>query len=58
MNHSVVIRDFKGDYALDEFNYFIVLYVPSRPWFFSRNAAEISTHIFKVYYYFIYFILM
>ena len=46
MNHSVVIRDFKGDDALDEFSYFIMLYIPSHPRFFNRNAAEISTHIF------------
>ena len=33
MNHFVVIRDFKGDDALDEFSYFIVHYIPSRPRF-------------------------
>ena len=33
MNHSVVVRDFKGNDALDEFSYFIVFYIASCPRF-------------------------
>ena len=40
MNHSVVIRDFKGDDALDEFSYFIVFYIPSRPQFLTEMLQE------------------
>ena len=31
---------FKGDDALDEFSYFIVLYIPSRPWFLAKMLPK------------------
>ena len=40
MNHSVVIRDFKGDDALDEFSYFIVPYIPSHPRFLEEMLPK------------------
>ena len=40
MNHSVVIRDFKGDDALDEFSYFIVLYILSHPRFLAQMLPK------------------
>ena len=56
MNHSVVVRDLKG--IMPWMSLLILLcfmFYHARD--FSRNAAQIATHIYKVYYYFLYFIL-
>ena len=52
MNHSVVVQDLKGDDALDSLVILLCLYSIS-PSIFSRNVVEISTHNFRLLFYFI-----
>ena len=57
MNDSVMVQDLKGDDALNEFSYFTVFYIPSRPQFLVEMLLKFL-FTFIVYYNLTYNILM
>ena len=45
--NSFMVRDFKGDDALDECSYFIVFYIPSCPRFLAEMLSKFLLRFLK-----------